>query len=87
MRTFYLHGFTQELTLVRSVLEDVNASKAGQDLYIRSIRFSPDSMLLATGAEDRKIRVRYSNFFFLIKLTRNNADRFGTFLPAPSDAF
>ena len=27
------------------------------DLYIRSVRFSPDGKYLATGAEDRKIRV------------------------------
>jgi glucose repression regulatory protein TUP1 len=27
------------------------------DLYIRSVRFSPDGKLLATGAEDRKIRI------------------------------
>lgn len=47
---------------MQSVLEDLNASKSGKDLYIRSIRFSPDSMLLATGAEDCKIRVRYSSF-------------------------
>ena len=42
--------------LQSSVVEDENAPKAG-DLYIRSVRFSPDGKLLATGAEDRKIRV------------------------------
>ena len=28
------------------------------DLYVRGVRFSPDGKLLATGAEDRQIRVR-----------------------------
>ena len=42
--------------LQSSVVEDETAPKAG-DLYIRSVRFSPDGKLLATGAEDRKIRV------------------------------
>lgn len=40
-----------------SVLEDETAPK-DRDLYIRSVRFSPDGKLLATGAEDSKIRVR-----------------------------
>jgi len=38
------------------VLVDDTAAQAG-DLYIRSITFSPDCKYLATGAEDRQIRV------------------------------
>ncbi|KAJ9108607.1 hypothetical protein QFC19_002324 [Naganishia cerealis] len=38
------------------VLVDEAASQAG-DLYIRSICFSPDGKYLATGAEDRQIRI------------------------------
>ncbi|KAG6879425.1 hypothetical protein C0992_002691 [Termitomyces sp. T32_za158] len=38
------------------VLSDDTAGKSG-DLYIRSVRFSPDGKLLATGAEDRQIRI------------------------------
>jgi len=37
-------------------IQDESAAKTG-DLYIRSVRFSPDGKLLATGAEDHKIRV------------------------------
>lgn len=37
-------------------LEDEDAEKEG-DLYIRSVCFSPDGKLLATGAEDKLIRV------------------------------
>lgn len=40
-----------------SVLVDEDASKTG-DLYIRSVCFSPDGKFLATGAEDKQIRVR-----------------------------
>jgi len=40
-----------------SVLVDDAASKTG-DLYIRSVCFSPDGKYLATGAEDKQIRVR-----------------------------
>lgn len=41
-----------------SVLVDDKANKYG-DLYIRSVCFSPDGKYLATGAEDRQIRVSY----------------------------
>jgi glucose repression regulatory protein TUP1 len=40
-----------------SVLVDEGAGKSG-DLYIRSVCFSPDGKFLATGAEDKQIRVR-----------------------------
>ena len=39
------------------MLVDENAPKTG-DLYIRSVCFSPDGKYLATGAEDKQIRVR-----------------------------
>lgn len=42
-----------------SVLADEYASKTG-DLYIRSVCFSPDGLYLATGAEDKQIRVRFA---------------------------
>jgi glucose repression regulatory protein TUP1 len=38
------------------VLTDETAGKSG-DLYIRSVCFSPDGKLLATGAEDKQIRI------------------------------
>ena len=38
-------------------MQDDNVQKDG-DLYIRSVCFSPDGMYLATGAEDKQIRVR-----------------------------
>lgn len=41
---------------VISVLADDTAGK--EDLYIRSVCFSPDGKYLATGAEDKQIRVR-----------------------------
>ena len=40
-----------------TVLEDKAVEKDG-DLYIRSVCFSPDGKYLATGAEDRQIRVK-----------------------------
>ncbi|KAH7308214.1 transcriptional repressor TUP1 [Stachybotrys elegans] len=39
------------------VLEDHNATDMSADLYIRSVCFSPDGRYLATGAEDKLIRV------------------------------
>lgn len=44
-----------------SVLQDENASREG-DLYIRSVSFSPDGKHLATGAEDKQIRVSHHSF-------------------------
>ncbi|KAI9318653.1 WD40-repeat-containing domain protein [Dichotomocladium elegans] len=38
------------------VLEDTNVQRDG-DLYIRSVCFSPDGKFLATGAEDKQIRI------------------------------
>ena len=43
-----------------SVLIDEAAGKVG-DLYIRSVCFSPDGKLLATGADDKQIRVIHSS--------------------------
>ena len=42
--------------LLHSVLVDETADNTN-DLYIRSVCFSPDGKLLATGAEDKTIRV------------------------------
>ncbi|CEP08672.1 hypothetical protein [Parasitella parasitica] len=39
-----------------AVLQDTNAGRDG-DLYIRSVSFSPDGKYLATGAEDKQIRI------------------------------
>lgn len=43
---------------LNSVLRDETAGLDG-DLYIRSVSFSPDGKYLATGAEDKQIRVGY----------------------------
>ena len=54
------YTFTQQIffSLTHfSVLADDSAGKSG-DLYIRSVCFSPDGKYLATGAEDKQIRVR-----------------------------
>lgn len=41
---------------MNSVLQDEHAGRDG-DLYIRSVSFSPDGKFLATGAEDKQIRI------------------------------
>lgn len=48
--------FRPNINLFCSVLIDEAATKTG-DLYIRSVCFSPDGKYLATGAEDKQIRV------------------------------
>ena len=45
-----------EAESIASVLVDEDSTKTG-DLYIRSVCFSPDGKYLATGAEDKQIRV------------------------------
>ena len=51
-------GFDRRICrLAHSTLADEAATKTG-DLYIRSVCFSPDGKYLATGAEDKQIRVR-----------------------------
>lgn len=47
----YIYNF-----FFNSVLDDTSVDKTG-DLYIRSVCFSPDGKHLATGAEDKQIRV------------------------------
>lgn len=47
---------THANTVILRVLQDTNAEREG-DLYIRSVSFSPDGRHLATGAEDKQIRV------------------------------
>lgn len=49
-----------------SVLQDESVDKDG-DLYIRSVCFSPDGKLLATGAEDKLIRVGLRRQFYCPK--------------------
>lgn len=45
-----------------AVLQDTSLPEDG-DLYIRSVCFSPDGKYLATGAEDKVIRVSLENIF------------------------
>jgi general transcriptional corepressor TUP1 len=62
VRSLWLTSALTPVTLAflvpNSVLVDDKANKYG-DLYIRSVCFSPDGKYLATGAEDRQIRVCY----------------------------
>ena len=52
----FIQTFLTNANVVGSVLLDEQTNRTG-DLYIRSICFSPDGKYLATGAEDRQIRV------------------------------
>ena len=55
-----------------SVLQDENAGREG-DLYIRSVSFNPDGKHLATGAEDKQIRVSFFFFYFVYFFFFRNA--------------
>lgn len=74
---------------------DDAAGKAG-DLYIRSVCFSPDGKYLATGAEDKQIRVRYSVsvaslstdvHFIIIRFGISQRSAFVTFLMGTNKKF
>lgn len=61
-------------------LQDSNASEDA-DLYIRSVCFSPDSRLLASGAEDKIIRVSMGDEFLVAVFGLRYVDeprRYGT---------
>jgi WD40 repeat protein len=45
-------------SLVHSAFAHESAGRSG-DLYVRSVRFSPEGKFLATGAEDKLLRVRF----------------------------
>ena len=51
-------------------LQDDSVDKDG-DLYIRSVCFSPDGLYLATGAEDKQIRVRLQVILLDVKYLTN----------------
>ena len=62
---FFLYQKKKSISkMFHSVISDESTPKS-TDLYIRSVRFSPDGKLIATGAEDHKIRVcPFFLFFF-----------------------
>ena len=72
------------LTFISSVLADDSAGKSG-DLYIRSVCFSPDGKFLATGAEDKQIRVRLYNLYQVDIFIQPHQHRSGT-LPKSASA-
>lgn len=55
---FVRHWYQMLTQTSERILQDELANRTG-DLYIRSICFSPDGKFLATGAEDRQIRVNH----------------------------
>ena len=59
-------------------LQDDSVEKDG-DLYIRSVCFSPDGRYLATGAEDKLIRV---NHLYTVSSLKTDTARFGTLPPS-----
>lgn len=71
-------------------LQDESVDKDG-DLYIRSVCFSPDGKYLATGAEDKQIRVSCLLHFSRVAgcsgwiRTDHPSQRSGIFQRAPSD--
>lgn len=60
------------------ILQDDSVDMGG-DLYIRSVCFSPDGRYLATGAEDKLIRVGGSTLLFTRTHTLTRPCRSGTF--------
>ena len=66
-----------------SHLQDTSLPQDG-DLYIRSVCFSPDNNHLATGAEDKIIRVSYPHSLVANTFLKS-VPRSGTFAPKRSD--